>query len=195
MDMRTAINLVESNLSDDTLDAVVDEVVKEFLSDEFQFGDAVARYGRDEDIDGLDVEDGFGDRPDQRHMAQDPGFRTWLKRNVVERVSEVYWEIESRVKGGTLIGYRVITAPTDFHYDGTRHPGIYWSWDDDAAEAHWGDFSAGMVSWKFTAKIPVASIDWQRTLVMSASPNYEEEKEIRLFDNAPLEVVSLEQVG
>lgn len=184
MDMRTAINLVEEQFSDDIFDAVREEIVSDILNDhEMELAGMLRRYESFHDIESDDFDD-------PATQPSDPEFRRWLAEQVNDMVGEAAWEIESRVQGDHLIGYRVITAPKTFHYDGSRHPGIYWSWDEGAAEAHWGNFSSGMVEWKFTAKLPVSSIDWKQTLYMSASPMYETEKEVRLFDNAPIEVLS-----
>lgn len=105
-----------------------------------------------------------------------------------ERVSDAFSEIDHRIRGGTIRCWRVITAPKDWVPSG--HPGVYWSWDRDAAEAHWGNYSDGYVPWEITADIPSSSIDMTMSLVMNAHPDYEDEREVRIFKDAPVKIVS-----
>lgn len=105
------------------------------------------------------------------------------------RVAEVYYEISYLARNGAIPAWRVITAPPTWTPEG-RHPGIYWAWDQDAAEAHWGDGNQDNVTWEMTANLPVSIIDWVTTLVMNANPSYEQECEIRVNKDAPIEVIS-----
>lgn len=110
------------------------------------------------------------------------------------RVADAAWEIESRIKGGIIRCWRVITAPADWQPQEGQHPGIYWSWDQDAAEAHWGSYRDDHVVWEITADIPESSIDKVMTLVMNAHPDYEEEREVRIFKDAPVEIVGVRRL-
>lgn len=108
------------------------------------------------------------------------------------RVADAAWEIESRINSGVIRCWRVITAPADWRPEG--HPGVYWSWDQHAAEAHWGHFNGDHVQWEITADIPEGGIDKVMSLVMNAHPDYEEEREVRIFKDAPVEIVGVRRL-
>ncbi len=116
----------------------------------------------------------------------DDYLRDWCEN----RIYDVMWNIGHLFKGNTLRVYRTITAPRDWKPDPNRHPGIYWSWDEHASEAHWGEYGEGHVNWQLVADVTADQIDWPRTLVQNALPSYDSEKEIRLIENTPVEIIS-----
>jgi hypothetical protein len=123
-------------------------------------------------------EDGFED-----------AFDEWLKEHCWDEVNNYYYEIHSQVENGAIECYRMITAPKTWKID-QQHPGLFWSWDLDAADAHWGKFNKGDVRWLITAQIPELSIDWIKTLVQNGHESYKDEKEVRIFDSAAVNVIS-----
>lgn len=127
-------------------------------------------------------------QPDPQNM--DALVYAWCEN----RVEEVYYDLEYLARGGFIPAWRVITAPKDWTPE-ARHPGIYWSWEKDAASAHWGEGQdqAGnaYTTWEMHADIPVTDIDWLITIIMNADPSYEEEKEIRLKNNAAVKIKSV----
>jgi hypothetical protein len=72
--------------------------------------------------------------------------------------------------------------------------GIYWSWDEHAAEAHWGNFATGHVKWRLVADVSSRQIDWVSTLSANANPDMADEKEITLRENVPVKLVSYQQI-
>jgi hypothetical protein len=57
--------------------------------------------------------------------------------------------------------------------------GVYWAWDEHAAEAHWG--LSGVGTYVFRALITERDVDWMQTMFANLWPSLgEEEKEIRL---------------
>lgn len=70
--------------------------------------------------------------------------------------------------------------------------GIYWSWDEHAAEAHWGyNIKDKYNNVLIKSSINEKYVDWEKTLVLNAELSSEEEKEIRLFKNTPLKIEGL----
>jgi diguanylate cyclase (GGDEF)-like protein len=68
--------------------------------------------------------------------------------------------------------------------------GIYWSWDRDAAEPHWGyDQGAEIL---LIGKITEDSINVERTLLQNMNMSEYEEKEITLLDNAKVKIIGVE---
>ena len=93
-----------------------------------------------------------------------------------------------RKGGGTMDVWREITAPENWKPNG-RHPGECWSWQKEAAEAHWATGDSTHIKWLIHGRIKEAAIDWPITLIQNANPDYADEKEIRIFKNAPVEIV------
>ena len=121
----------------------------------------------------------------QNHLAK------WCE----DRIDAAMWNIAYQFKGDQIRVYRDITAPENWKPDPSRHPGIYWSWDADAADAHWGDFTNGDVQWRMTAVVKADEIDWVRTLVQNAMPSYEHEREIRLREDQPVKIIDVTRIN
>jgi len=69
--------------------------------------------------------------------------------------------------------------------------GIFWSWDEDASECHWG---GGGDTLTITALAPLSSIDYPSTAFNNMNPSLgREEKEITLKDGAPITVTKVVQ--
>jgi hypothetical protein len=68
--------------------------------------------------------------------------------------------------------------------------GIYWSWDPDSAEPHWG-YDNLKREIMIESKINEKYVNWIETLQQNINPNFEEEKEIRLFKNTPIKILAI----
>lgn len=126
-------------------------------------------------------------------VGKSRALRRWFRYHFTDRIESVYWDIEQRVQNGQLPVYREITAPVNWQPDPNRHPGNYWSWDEHAAEAHWGSFKNGDVKWLLVGQATLNQIDWVGTLAKNASYDYESEKEIQLKPGARVALVRWEQ--
>lgn len=121
-------------------------------------------------------------------------FKEHLKDWAVDRVDNAAGEVSYNIEGDSIRVWRVITAPRDWTPEG-RHPGIFWSWDEDAAEAHWGQTGNFFVQWTLEAVVKTSDIDWPATLYQNAHPSFEEEKEIRLKEGTPVKLLSATHDG
>ncbi len=66
-----------------------------------------------------------------------------------------------------------------------KHLGVYWAWDKNAAEAHWGKSNLKKVILKSNVKEEY--INWIDTIKLNMDIYLgEDEKEIRLFKNTPI---------
>lgn len=115
-------------------------------------------------------------------------FVQWSK----DEVEAMFDQLKQLFKADTLWIWREITAPEDWKPDPTEHPGKYWSWDKDAAEAHWGGGNDD-VKWLLSAKVTFEQINWVDTLAQNATPYYADEKEITLWPNSPVKIESYQQ--
>jgi len=102
---------------------------------------------------------------------------------------DAFYKVSRHIQGGVMRAWREITAPADWKPD-QQHPGIYWSWSENAAEAHWGDGGAdGSVKWMMYGQFPATDIDWESTLIQNANPDYEDEQEVRIKPDAHVEIL------
>jgi hypothetical protein len=138
------------------------------------------------DEDDNEDEDEFGEKH-LKHDVTSPEFMEWFAGWIEENYSGPEYDITDRVQNGHITLWRCITAPADWTPEG-RHPGIYWSYIQEAASAHWGSFGGDQVEWIMQATVPVGAIDWEATLRMAAQPDYEDEKEVRLEEGFPVVV-------
>ncbi len=113
-------------------------------------------------------------------------FEAYQRNWCIDRLYGALSNIRHRFQGNQITVYRCISAPEDWQPDG-RHPGIYWSWDKNAADAHWGDGQG--VNWLMTAVVTTDQIDWVPTAVQNALSSYEDEREIRLKPDTPVHII------
>jgi hypothetical protein len=69
---------------------------------------------------------------------------------------------------------------------GFKGVGVYWTWEEGAAEAHWGE--SGGHSITLHAKVSVENVDWLTTVYDSAY-GLKEEKEIRIKNNGNVMII------
>jgi hypothetical protein len=176
--MRDLLNIVERSINTIDFDDLAERLSHEDgIYDTCQF-DYNIENNRDEDDDISDE-----DQADFKEFVLD-----WCR----DTLHNSYYKFQHLFKDGVITLYRVITAPVDWKPD-ERHPGIYWSWDKHAAEAHWGDFRQGNVKWRMTTQVKSEDIDWDATLLMNANPSYEEEREIRILEK-PITLTNVERL-
>lgn len=120
-------------------------------------------------------------------------FKAALKNYCKDKVEWKQRELMQLFNGTEINLWRMITAPEDWKPNPTVHPGKYWSWDENAAEAHWGEFSNGHVQWLLHAKATYDQIDWVNTIVKNCHKQWEHEKEITLFDK-PIALLDYKRV-
>lgn len=108
---------------------------------------------------------------------------------VGDQIDDAVFQIEKHFVGTEINLFRAISALRDWKPDPDRHPGIYWSWDYDAAEPHWGVFTKSYITWILETKVSYNAIDWVATLGQNALPEYKNEKEIRLKEGTPVKLI------
>jgi GNAT superfamily N-acetyltransferase len=94
---------------------------------------------------------------------------------------------EHKRRGSSFDIYRCMTMKSirDLKKKGF---GVYWSWDADAADAHWGNLYAK--KYTFHARVSAHDVDWNSTLLANLDPTLgDDEKEIRVKNGVPLELI------
>ena len=73
-----------------------------------------------------------------------------------------------------------------------KHLGIYWSFDSNSAEAHWGHNQNTPVEVLIKSSVNEEYVNWVDTIMLNMNPQLgEEEKEIRLFKNTSIKIEQL----
>ena len=127
--------------------------------------------------------------------AESEDMKARMKYELEERYTEISYKFEEELinENGEISIYRRMTVKPDWlkHLEkqGGRL-GIYWSWDPDAAETHWG-FNQSLKTIMIESSIKSEYVDWVETLQLNISPLYEEEKEVRLFKNTPIKIKAI----
>jgi hypothetical protein len=109
------------------------------------------------------------------------------QERVEAAINELSWlkEVDGRINV-----WRSITVRPDWIQNGiTDQPiGLCWSHAEDAAEAHFGNFSEDHRLVVLHGMVSIEDVDWQTSVITNAQA--EEEREIRLKGDAIVEVLS-----
>ena len=135
----------------------------------------------DDDIEDDDIED-----------SKD--FIYWLKDILYEYMSDFDGKLEDLINNDNTIEiWREITSDDKFisklKTDDKIQIGEYWSWDEHAAEAHWGKHSKHKHTIVFHGLVHIKYIDWTRTYEVNSTPINFEEREINILKNSPIKLL------
>ena len=136
------------------------------------------------------------ERDSNEVSVEDPQIVAWFENLFLERVYDKEDDIKTLADwdGNEIVIYREITASEDWLSSAeiiTEALGVFWSWDKNAAEAHWGAFGSGHVHWLIVSKVPKGRVDWPDTLAKNASFSQEDEKEIEVMEGTPLPLLAV----
>lgn len=167
--------LFESEVTDDIADGIANKI-----ADLASTGDLIHCYFRMDQ--GNDPHEG-----DELDNASEE-FRDFVNGWVHDRVYDIEYSIHSCFQGDHITVYRVITAPEDWKPDPNRHPGYYWAWDKDAAEAHWGQNIGTWAHWMLETTLHKDDINWPNTYLVNVDLQSESEKEITVREGVPVKI-------
>jgi GNAT superfamily N-acetyltransferase len=132
---------------------------------------------------------------DEDDIIETERFKKWLLYEVESKIDDAIYDIKHKITpDGYIRLWRVMTVDDDW-LDRLPHTGnrlgVFWSFEKDAAEAHWGGKESNVV--RIESAIGEKYINWEQTIESNIDPNLgEEEKEITLFKNTPLKILALE---
>jgi 2'-5' RNA ligase len=132
---------------------------------------------------------------DKEEIEKTEEFKNWLTYELNSRFDDAVGNIKDKIKpDGTIDIWRRIKVDdiwVNHLLQAGKHLGIYWSWDERAAEAHWGD-TAKNSNALIKSSIKEEYIDWKNTIHANMDLSLgEDEKEIRLFKNTSLKIEEL----
>lgn len=128
-------------------------------------------------------------------MKNSEDFYDSVKSDLENNLETAKYDIYDKIDYDTdkLTIYRAITVDDNWlnhlKTQGKRL-GVYWSWESDGTETHWGNYSKKNVA-IIEVDINQKYVDWHRTLEQNAHPYYSDEKEITLFKNTSLMIKSI----
>ena len=182
---------------------MVHQIKRWMMLCEAELSDLVFQKAAEGVIDRIDWSGGDGETvmlmmghdPEEELDTDSPQFQAALMAWAKERVLDAFEEIDYHFRGADVLRvYRMITAPPDWKPDPAQHPGEYWSWKPEAADAHWGSFGNGHVKWLLTADVDTSQVDWVQTLAANGAPSTEQEAEITVRPDAPIQLLSYKRV-
>ena len=121
-------------------------------------------------------------------------FQSFVYQYLYNDTEEIFYTIDDCIHNGKIKLYRLITVGDNWlnHLSTQgKRLGIYWTFDKEKAEAYWADSSKSNTA-LIEIEINEKYVDWDVTFKQLTSPSYSEEKEIRLFKNTPINILSLE---
>ncbi len=176
IDVREVIRLVKVNLTQDAAPGL----------------GVFADFARELDIEGQDEFD-----------PRSAGLMSEFSDFLDEKVSEVVREEISRLmydvrgEGGALAIYRSIVVPNEWiaHDLSERPLGVCWSWEAQFAVPYsGGGDEESDKEVRLNGSVDVDCVNWELTVALNATNAYwgEDEREIRLYDDAEVSVGRIE---
>jgi hypothetical protein len=178
--------ITESLLTSVNLDSILTpSFVKGMAAKDEYFMDL---YKREEQLTDVDDED-----------IDQEDFLNWLEYELRYKLEELIRLYRNElIQNGKVTVWRAMTVTSSWldHLEREgKHLGIYWTWDPDAADTHWGDYSKPSKV-LIEAEVPENGVDWEKTLITNIEPfTGDDEKEITLIKGVPLRILSIEMDG
>ena len=126
-----------------------------------------------------------------------PVFQDYFRTKYEGLYDEFVWKITSIMNSnqGYIPIYRNMTVADDFiqQLNIKKQPrlGIYWSWDENTAESHWGHGNHKLEI-QLHSLIHNSHVDWWDTILLNLNTALgDTEKEIRLFKNTPIQILKI----
>jgi len=134
---------------------------------------------------------------DENEVRNSHDFREHIENGLRVNLEEASSDINSMINhDGMITIYRMMRVDgnwiTHLKSQGKRL-GIFWSWEKDAADAHWGEWNSPVKNNTAIIEVSINEkyVDWIDTFELNIHPYYSDEKEIRLFKNTPLNIKSI----
>lgn len=121
----------------------------------------------------------------------------YLREQFFDLLTSFEYDIKNIIiqNNGYIPIFRMMTVDDEFfnnlHTTPTPHLGVYWSWDEGSAEAHWGEPNKPYTI-LIESIINKFDIDWDRTYRANLDINLgQDEKEIFVPKNTPLKIIRI----
>ena len=123
-------------------------------------------------------------------------FQDWLYYELEYRFNNLKDNFNTLINNNFMILYRSLTVKDTYIKDllnnKVKHIGIYWTYDENSAEPHWGYNLNIKNDIIYEININEKYINWVDTIRLNLEHEYfNEEKEVRLFRNTPIEITNI----
>jgi hypothetical protein len=142
------------------------------------------------------IECDFEDEEQIAEIKDSADFKNYVKYDLEYKFDETVHNLASHITDGKVSMWRVILVKPEWiqhlsQYGGRL--GIYWSFEKNAAEPHWGFKSQEKPHYALMQiSVKEEYIDWISTVEANIRPDTgEEEKEITLFKNTPIKISAI----
>lgn len=126
--------------------------------------------------------------------------REWFDNHIDEWDEQI--EKKCQVEGDHVLVYRALTVKDENEFidllkngkyiKGYSGLGVFWSWDEDKADSHWGSYSEGEKEVLLKAKIHYSLIDIDTSLILNFSPSLGlDEAEFQLIEGNDIHLLSI----
>jgi len=154
----------------------------------------VSQYMAEENDVFYDTE--MEDEDETNDIIKSNDFQDWIYFELEHRFTELTYKFNELINNNKITLYRAMTVKKDYIKNlisnKIKHIGIYWSYDEDGAETHWGFNLKITDTIIYEIKINQQYINWVDTIRLNLEHEYfNEEKEIRLFRNTPVEITNI----
>ncbi len=168
-----------------------DNVLNKEYIDNLKASDEFERF-----IEYFKYEEGLEDLEDEE-IENHEHFESWFHDELKMRFDSAVEKISSKIKSDNSIDiWRMMTVDKNWlsHLiQSGKHLGVYWSWEENAAEAHWGKYGGNHQTILIQSSVNENYVNWEDTIELNMSISLgEAESEIRLFKNTPIKIISLE---
>jgi hypothetical protein len=140
----------------------------------------------------LDPDDDLSD------VIETKDFQDWLKYELETKFEDLYYDVFMNLidQNSYITLYRFMKVDNDYLNKlmncKIKRIGRYWTYDINTAEPHWGYNNDKRNEIIFEIKIKEEHIDWVETFRLNLEHHYyNEEKEIRLFKNTPINITKI----
>jgi len=185
--------ILEKHLNTINFSEIVNKMYLELQSKKSYLNAYAVDYANEELGEYVDIDDDLSD------IIETQDFQDWLKYELEVKFEDLYYDVFMNLidQNGYITLYRSMKVDDDYLNKLMRceikRIGHYWTYDINAAEPHWGynnDDKRNEII--FEIKIKEEYIDWIETFRLNLEHHfYNEEKEIRLFKNTPLNITKI----
>ena len=127
---------------------------------------------------------------DDEEIIESDDYKKWLKYEVENKLDNKKYEFNELFKNNKCTIYRKISVNNEWFnnlLNDTKNMGIYWSYEKDAAETHWGYANENKPNIvELVTTINSNQVNWDMTYMLNIEPYLEDEKEIRLIENTEI---------
>ena len=186
--VKNKINESFFNYNDDSL--LTKSYIENFIKNDSVIDDIIPSYGNIVHVENED---------ELEKLKGSVKFFNYIKDILYNELDAVKSNIYEKIdEHGNIKIYREMKVFSDYLEQLQKfgkHIGIYWSWDELAVYSH----NATTTKFKnivlIESEINEKYVNWDETFKLNIHPYYTDEKEIRLFKNTPIRILSIKLNG